>query len=189
MIVEEGKECRSRYGHAASVWEGMLIIVGGSKHFNKAAKIRECLNDVQVYNPANSQWTELQCPGAAFEPRRHHVACVVGRYLIVHGGISTFGKCLGSLMGLMLGKDPDKDWRLRSYKWFELKAQGSKPKKLAYHAMQLVLQGERYRGLLPMDLFSLPELKGLSNRVIHLLKYNRSNMKAFTCLEERMIKN
>jgi N-acetylneuraminic acid mutarotase len=163
--VEEDNEKRKRYGHAASTWEGMLVIVGGSKRFNKAAKIRECLTDVQVYNPNASQWTELQCTGVALEPRRHHVGCVVGRYLIVHGGISTFGNYLSSMAGLLLGRDPGKDWRQKTYKWFEIKALGTKPKKVAYHAMQLVLQRERYRGLLPMDLFSLPEMRGLSYRV------------------------
>jgi len=161
--VEEGNEQRKRYGHTASAWEGMLVVVGGSKRFNKTAKIRECLVDVQVYDPNISQWTELQCAG--LEPRRHHVACVVGRYLVVHGGVSTFGNYLNSMAGLLLGKDPGKDWKQKTYKWFDIKAMGNKPKKVAYHSMQLVLQYERYGGLLPMDLFSLPEMRGISYRV------------------------
>lgn len=163
--VEDGNEKRKRFGHAASTWDGMLVVVGGSKHYNKATGRRECMNDVLVYNPSSSQWTELQCAdGALFEQRRYHAASVVGRYLIVHGGISTFDKYLGSIMGMMLGKAGG-DWRQRTYKWFDLRVQGYKGRKLAFHTMQLVLQRERYRGLLPMDLFALPEIRGLSNRV------------------------
>eukprot|EP00826_Nyctotherus_ovalis_P045883 TRINITY_DN5119_c0_g1_i20.p1 TRINITY_DN5119_c0_g1~~TRINITY_DN5119_c0_g1_i20.p1 ORF type:complete len:460 (-),score=46.95 TRINITY_DN5119_c0_g1_i20:49-1428(-) len=164
--VEDGNEKRKRFGHAASTWDGMLIVVGGSKYYNKATGRRECMNDVLVYNPGTSQWTELQCAdGALFEQRRYHAASVVGRYLIVHGGISTFDKYLGSIMGMTLGKAGGSDWRQRTYKWFDLRVQGYKPKKLAFHTMQLVLQRERYRALLPMDLFALPEIRGLSNRV------------------------
>jgi len=144
----------------------MLVVVGGSKHYNKVSGKRDCLNDVLIYNPPSSQWTELQCSGAMFEQRRHHVACVVGLHLIVHGGISIFGNYLRGLMGLMLGKATQGDWKQKNYKWFEVKIQGVKPKKLAYHTMQLVLQYERYRGLFPIDLFSLPEIRALSSRVL-----------------------
>ena len=68
----------------------MLVIVGGSQHFNKLTGRRECMNDVLVYNPADSHWTELACTGITFEHRRYHSACVLGRYLVVFGGINSF---------------------------------------------------------------------------------------------------
>jgi hypothetical protein len=59
VLVEEGDEKRKRYGHAASAWKGMLVVVGGSKHYNKFSGRRDCLNDVLIYNPSCSQ-----CSGA-----------------------------------------------------------------------------------------------------------------------------
>lgn len=142
------------------------MIVGGSQHFNKLTGRRECMNDVLVYNPANSHWTELACTGITFEHRRYHSACVLGRYLVVFGGINSFDKYLNNLLGLMLGKASGKDWHQRTYKWYEINAKGPKPKRLAFHTAQIVLQRERYRGLLPMDLYSLPEIRGISGRVL-----------------------
>lgn len=168
--VERGNEKRKRYGHAACAWDGMLVIVGGSKYYNKTTGRRDCMNDLLVYNPADSRWTELHCSGLTFEHRRYHSASVLGRYMVVFGGINSYEKYLSNLMGIMLGKATARgDWKEQTYRWFEINARGPKPKKLAFHTAQVVLQRERYRGFLPMDLFSLPEIRGISGRVNFIL--------------------
>lgn len=177
-FVEEGEEKRKRYGHAACTWEDMLIIIGGSKYYNKLTCRRDCMNDILIYNPVESQWTELQCSGLTFEHRRYHSACMVGRYLLVYGGINSYDNYLSNLLGILMGK-VNNNWKQRIYKWFEVLPKGDKPKKLAFHTTQLVLQRERYRGLLPMDLFSLPEIRGISSRVYFYFEIDKIRRNVF----------
>ena len=164
--IEDGNEKRKRYGHGACCWEDMLVIAGGSKHYNKVTHMRECLNDVMVYNPIDSRWTNLQCAGASFEHRRYHSVCLVGKYMIVYGGINSFDKYLGNLMALLLGQSAGKDWKQRMYKWSEITTTGIKPRRLAFHTIKLVLNSERYKNFSTLDIYSFSDSNQTISKVL-----------------------
>ncbi len=166
-FVEKGDELRKRYGHAACVWDNMLVVVGGSRHYNKETRRRNCLNDVIVYNPQENKWTELDCSeGPLLEHRRYHTACMVGRHLVVYGGIDSMERYLLDLMVVSLGKAVGgKELQCRSFKWIKVGNRGDKPGRLAYHTAQLVLNPERLRVQGQFDMFALPELKGVRTKV------------------------
>lgn len=161
-----GEDRLKRYGHAACAWENLLLIVGGSRHYNKETRRRNCLNDVQTYSPTENRWTELNCDaGSMFEHRRYHSACIVGRHLLVYGGIDSVERYLSDTMALTLGRASGKELKYREFKWFKVGCKGDKPGKRAFHTVQLILSPERYRIPGQFDLFALPEVKGFRSRV------------------------
>ncbi len=136
----------------------MLLIVGGARLYNKETKKRECLGDVQAYNTIDQSWTELNCAGLLFERRRYHAVCMIGKLLLVYGGMNATQQCLGDMMVLALGKMNDREYRDRVYRWARVSTKGPSPQRVAYHTCQLVLNPERYRYADQINLYtSLPE--------------------------------
>ena len=136
------------------------MVVGGAKMFNKDLKRRECLGDVQMYDPVPSLWTELTPGGAYLEPRRYHTACMVGNQLIVHGGLNYRENCLNSTFMLKLTGIVEKSFEdEKAYRWIKLKAEGQGPGNVAHLACQLVLSPERYKNIKLVSLTSLPEMR------------------------------
>lgn len=54
------------------------------------------------------EWNYVKCSGEFIEPRRHHTAVIVGKHLLVHGGIGSTGEYLDDLKCLDLGKSKKK---------------------------------------------------------------------------------
>lgn len=128
--------------------------------YSKETKRRECLNDVIIFNPADQQWTEIHPEGAHFDPRRYLSVCAIGRQLLVYGGINGSQKYASDLLVLNLTKPSDRpeDQTTNGYRWMKMRPSGEGPGKLAYHACQLVLHPDRFRG--PISLASLPDIRG-----------------------------
>ena len=126
--------------------------------------MRECLEDVQAYNTVEEGWNELKCDGV-FERRRYHVACIVGKYMIVHGGLNSAQQYLSDTTFLTLGKMNEKEYRTREYRWLKLATKGPSPQRVAYHTCQLVLNRERYRYIEQVSPYSLPELRTQTSKV------------------------
>lgn len=51
-------------------------------------KFKDCLFDVHVYSIVAKTWKQLQCTGGLFQPRKSHAAAMIGRNLLVQGGVS-----------------------------------------------------------------------------------------------------
>ena len=183
--ADDEDDRRKRYGHAACCWENMLLVVGGSKHYNKETKRRDCLNDVMVFNPSDSHWTELEHTGISFEGRRYHSACMVGKSLIVYGGMNGGDQYLSDLLELNLDvneanltftaslvnsmkPNSAKDWRDRTYRWSKINVKAGEPRpgKLAMHTTQFVLDPVRLYENGSISLYSMTaEYKNLHVRV------------------------
>ncbi|CAD8070637.1 unnamed protein product [Paramecium primaurelia] len=91
-----------RFGHTATQYKQSIIIYGGEKKFNNVMRIRECYNDVRMFNPAEKLWTLIKTSGDIIEGRRNHIAQCVGKYFIIFGGINSYGKVLNDACGLNL---------------------------------------------------------------------------------------
>eukprot|EP01022_Parablepharisma_sp_SALTPOND_P011682 TRINITY_DN1492_c0_g2_i1.p1 TRINITY_DN1492_c0_g2~~TRINITY_DN1492_c0_g2_i1.p1 ORF type:complete len:660 (+),score=34.59 TRINITY_DN1492_c0_g2_i1:57-1982(+) len=155
--VEQGEPSRKRYGHSACAWEYLIMIVGGSRLYNKETKRRDCLNDVLVYNTVSNHWDELRCDGL-FERRRYHTTCIVGKYMVANGGVNAEQQFLNDTMALYLGKFNDKDYAGKAYRWIKVHTKGASPPKVAYHTCQLVLNTDRLQyNIEQPDLYSMKE--------------------------------
>lgn len=185
-----GEEEKKRYGHTACVWENKIVFVGGSKMYSNDAKRRECLNDILIFNPYNLEWSKVHAEGSAFEPRRYHCTCIIGKHLLVYGGINWQQNYLADVMAINLAAQPDPlNENINPFRWIPIRFKGEKPGPLAYHSCQLILHPDRYRYGGQLSLTSLPEIRGKNSRVLilmHLLF--RFYKKGFISLVEEMKK-
>lgn len=51
-----------------------------------------------------NEWKTLYCKGNTPEPRRNHIAVIVGNTILFHGGMNSFSKCLNDAAILDLCK-------------------------------------------------------------------------------------
>jgi len=122
-----------RFGHTSNVYNRKMIIYGGVKNYNTMLNIRECLNDVRAYDPHSQQWSYLKSSGEIIEARRNHVAVVVGKHLLVQGGISSTGQYLDDLNA----------FDLISHQWSSCHEINSDQIGVAFHKACLVLDERR----------------------------------------------
>lgn len=135
--------------------------------YSNEAKRRECLNDVIIYNPISDNWSAIVPEGIPFEPRRYHSACVVGRHLVVYGGVNWQQRYLSDLLALNIGSIPDiASENVNPYRWVAVRHRGETPGPLAYHSCQIVLHPDRYRVPSLISLTNLPEIKGQKSKVL-----------------------
>lgn len=78
-----------------------MIIFGGEKN-EESRTSSECLNDVYQLSLDTNEWKRLRCSGESVEPRRDHAGCLVGRDLVIHGGVNRYDKYLSDLLVLNL---------------------------------------------------------------------------------------
>ena len=76
-----------RYGHSAIVHKTSVYIYGGYRRYNKSFKVRETYGDVYEFSTETLKWDKIRCSGQATF-RRHHVAELIGKYMLIHGGIN-----------------------------------------------------------------------------------------------------
>ena len=158
-IVSEGDADKKRYGHTCTLYEKSLIIIGGARMYNKESKCRECRSDVFFYNTLTNKWAGISPAGASFEARRYHSAAIVGKHVLVYGGVNIKNTYLSDLMVLIVGALPDKRGEYRTfYRWSGILTRGEKPGPLANHSCQLVLHPERYKTPGLITITSLPDM-------------------------------
>lgn len=92
-----------RTGHSMTKWKKGFIIFGGEKDFNQILRIRDCFSDAKYFSPQKSEWTTLRVTGEILEARRNHAACMVGKFMIVSGGMNNHGKILSDFYSLSMG--------------------------------------------------------------------------------------
>ncbi len=158
--MDQGSAERKRYGHTMSLWDGKLVMVGGSKMYNRDMKRRECLNDIQIYDPPTNIWKEIMPNGAYLEPRRYHATCIVGHHMVVNGGLNDKDAYLNSTLAInltgLMDKDNDEE---KVYRWVQLKTENTRTGNVAHHACQLVVAPERYKYIKLVSLTSMPDLR------------------------------
>lgn len=126
-----GLETEARYGHSMSENRSELVIFGGALSANPKTQIRECFNTVRVLEPKGRGevvWSQLTTRGHIVEMRRYHSGSVVGRHLLVVGGMNQKNKVLDdcALLDLKTGI-----WKLLTF------TNGALP--IACHAACVVL--------------------------------------------------
>jgi len=68
----------TRWGHAASSYNGKLYIVGGRNE--------QDVNDLHEFDPETMKWREIDIAGHLPKPRRRHSALFVSGSLVMFGG-------------------------------------------------------------------------------------------------------
>ncbi|KAK9459920.1 uncharacterized protein V1516DRAFT_467098 [Lipomyces oligophaga] len=133
-----------RANHTTTVFGGKLYLFGGTNG-------QECFNDTWSFDPADCQWTQLDCVGFLPKPCERHSAAIVGDLMYVFGGRSADGREIGSLTTL----------RLSTNRWFTFQNMGPSPSPRAGHSMTVsgskifTIGGTSDGGAVPEDLGTL----------------------------------
>lgn len=90
----------SRYNHSTVAFNQEIVMFGGEDEFNIRSKARQICKDIIVYNPTKNSWRYLISKGDDLQPRRNHAAIVMGRQMIVIGGINQQEEYLNELVVL-----------------------------------------------------------------------------------------
>jgi len=135
LVHISGLEPEARYGHSMSESHSQLVVFGGALSANPKTQIRECFNTVRLLEPtekSQATWSQLPARGHIVEMRRYHSGSVVGRHLLVVGGMNQKNKVLDdcAVLDLKTGL-----WRLAAF------ADG--PLAIACHSAAVVLGSER----------------------------------------------
>jgi hypothetical protein len=157
ILAHKGNEELKRYGHTTCVWNNKLLVVGGSKMYNREYKRRDCLEDLWLFDPNTASWQDIDTSGL-FTARRGHIACMVGTELLVSGGIDAKGNYLTDDVVLPLNRASSSG---RRYRWTKLLATGDGPKALAYSTCECILAPERSNSNSGdnIGLYTLPPLR------------------------------
>lgn len=134
-IEPKGEVPEGRLGHSACYYQKGIIIFGGEKKYNSNLRMRECLNDVYSFSIEKSSWSKLNCFGDTMEPRRNHISAVVGKHMLVYGGVNSHGELLSDLKALSFA----------NMKWISCFEEGNPDVAVAFHAATLVLHPEHQK--------------------------------------------
>ena len=77
-----------RFNHSAVAYKKKIIIFGGEK-YNIATHNRHAINDTRVFELETLTWQSVTGSAEYIDPRRSHACCLVGKNMIVHGGVDT----------------------------------------------------------------------------------------------------
>ncbi|EGR31278.1 kelch motif family protein, putative, partial [Ichthyophthirius multifiliis] len=134
-----------RFGHSINSYGKNLIIFGGETiSINKSFISKQLLSDVFVYNLENQNWKAMLCTGGFIQPRRNHTAALIGRSLIIHGGINNREQVLKDLWILDIGNQS----------WLEVILQTDFD--LCFHKCAAVYHGQRCGKI---NLYKMQEIK------------------------------
>lgn len=132
-----GVETEPRFGHTVVEYNKKLIVFGGGTDFNSIHKVRECLNGVKSFNTDNKEWLNVRCEGNFIGTRKHHCAAIVGKHMIIQGGLNQRNNFLNDSAVLNLVKNK---WKVGSFK-------GLGPGFVAFHAAVAVLDVDQRTAL------------------------------------------
>lgn len=74
------------FGHSSTVYKDKIISFGGSQAYDLKQNLRECTNQVSIFHPITNVYERVVTSGHQVGPRRHHLATVFGKQMVVLGG-------------------------------------------------------------------------------------------------------
>ena len=95
----DGYNINRRFAHSAVEHKKKLVVFGGEYEYSKVTEQHVCLNDVSIFTPETMEWKYFKTYGI-IETRRYHVAAMIGKHMIVHGGLNSFSHVLSDFWAL-----------------------------------------------------------------------------------------
>lgn len=139
-----GIQAEPRMGHSAVAYNSSIVVFGGVTAYNRGSHSRECLNTVKTLRTEGLEWRQVDTTGSAVVMRRYHSAAIVGKHMLVYGGLSEKNGFLGDLVLL----------NMKNRRWKEVQAAGEGPGAVAFHAAVAVYPGfnsEQYLLFRPIE--------------------------------------
>lgn len=103
----------SRSCHTGILYRGHYVIMFGGMG-GSAGLVRDCLSTTCLYDIASGSYKQIKIANEEIvEARRHHGACIFGKYMIIFGGLSSKSQHLNDLKYLDL---KELKWYSKEYK-------------------------------------------------------------------------
>mmetsp|Transcript_3054 Transcript_3054/g.4674 ORF Transcript_3054/g.4674 Transcript_3054/m.4674 type:complete len:90 (-) Transcript_3054:406-675(-) len=77
---------QGRCRHTACPYRDKIYIFGGSYMYNRKRQVRECTNQVIIYDTILRTFNIIKTKGISVPPRKDHCAAIFGQSMIVYGG-------------------------------------------------------------------------------------------------------
>lgn len=77
-----------------------MIIYGGELRIARELHNKSCLNDIYAFDMEEIRWGEIQPAGPFIIGRKGHACCLLGKYMIVHGGVDNNNNVLNEIYAL-----------------------------------------------------------------------------------------
>lgn len=90
-----------RFNHSAIVYRKKIYIFGGER-YNNINQSRFTLQDIKCFDSENYNWSIVVTCGEVIAHRRSHACCLIGKTMIVHGGIDNIEATFADLWILNL---------------------------------------------------------------------------------------
>ena len=100
---------KSRLGFVCVAYRNKIVLYGGSRAPSKSQAHRRFPHKLYIYSCEAARWNRYPGKGSVPVSRRNHAGAVIGRYLVVYGGINSEAKTLGDLCLLDL---KTKEWMI-----------------------------------------------------------------------------
>ena len=132
-----------RIGHTGIIFKNKFIIFGG-----RYIQV-PILADLDVYNIDTNTWSNPAVNTTRYlKLRKHHIACLIGQHMLIHGGIGENGEYLDDCNLLSLNP----------FKWTEAQiAPFCEKPILAMHSCVLVI-GEDIKNNMKFNIYKFPEV-------------------------------
>lgn len=83
-----------RFGHSSVEYNRKIVVFGGGTEYSESSKVRMCISGLYEYAGGTSSWEPLENKGIHIVSRKFHAACILGKFLYVHGGMNNKNKLL-----------------------------------------------------------------------------------------------
>ena len=141
----QGLPVERRMGHSLVQYQSSLVTFGGVTAYNRGSQHRECLNSVKTLHTESLQWSNIEPSGLLVSMRRYHCAAMVGKHMLIQGGLSEKNSFLSDAAVL----------NMRAMKWKTVEIQGTGPGHIAFHSAVSVYPADSDTSAL--SLFRTPE--------------------------------
>lgn len=88
---------------------------------------------MKVYNPENETWEFVKTGGTYIPTRKYHSGGIVGKHLMIYGGLNDKNNFLGDTAVL----------NMENWKWKIIETKGAVPPPTAFHTISIVLTNEQ----------------------------------------------
>jgi hypothetical protein len=113
MDYDTAESINGRCRHTSCTFEDKIYSFGGCFMFNRKRQIRECTNQVIVYDTINHKHYIQKTKGINVMARKDHHAAIFGQSMIVYGGQYENGQITNEMLNYDLEYN---DWGRLNFK-------------------------------------------------------------------------
>lgn len=99
---ESTESIQGRQSHTSCPYDDKIYTFGGCFMFNRKRQVRECTNQVTVYDTIEKRYTILKTKGLNVLPRKDHHAAIFGQSMIIYGGQFENGQITNEMLNFDL---------------------------------------------------------------------------------------